>query len=91
MPTLHLVIHGRVQGVWFRELMVRQAHQLGIRGWVRNRTDRTVESVIQGSDDAVSSILDWARVGPPLATVTRLESTTMTGEFVGFEKRDTAD
>ena len=91
MPTLHLVIHGRVQGVWFRESMVQQARQLGIRGWVRNRADHTVEAIIQGNDDTVSAILDWARVGPPLATVTRLDSTSTTGEFVGFEKRDTAD
>ncbi|MFO7543161.1 MAG: acylphosphatase [Thiobacillus sp.] len=89
MLTLHLVIHGRVQGVWFRESMLQKANALGVHGWVRNRADRTVEAVVQGSDKAVAAMLDWARVGPQLASVTHLETTSATGEYSGFEKRDT--
>ena len=87
LTTLHLVIHGRVQGVWFRESMKQQAEQLGIKGWVMNRADGCVEAVIQGSDVAVAAMLDWARTGPPLAQVTQLEQAAISGEFNGFEKR----
>jgi acylphosphatase len=59
--TLHLVIHGRVQGVFFRESMRQQADTLGVKGWARNRADGTVEAVIQGSADAVDTLLQWAR------------------------------
>lgn len=85
--TLRLVIHGRVQGVWFRESMKQQAGQLGVQGWVMNRADGCVEAVIQGSDTAVAAMLDWARTGPPLARVTQLEQAAASGEFTGFEKR----
>jgi acylphosphatase len=85
--TLRLVIHGRVQGVWFRESMKQQAEQLGIRGWVMNRADGCVEAVIQGSEATVTAMLAWARKGPPLANVTHLEQSAAAGEYAGFEKR----
>ena len=87
--TLRLVIHGRVQGVWFRESMKQQAERLGIRGWVMNRADGCVEAVIQGNETAMAAILDWTRSGPPLAPVTRVEQESTSGEFSGFEKRST--
>lgn len=90
MQTLHLVIHGRVQGVWFRESMRLRAEQLGITGWVRNRADGTVEAVIQGDDETVSIMLDWSRMGPPQASVTRLDVAATSGEFLSFEKRTTS-
>jgi acylphosphatase len=90
MNTLHLVIHGRVQGVWFRESMRLKAEQLGITGWVRNRADGSVEAVIQGEAEAVSIMLDWARVGPPQASVTRLDVAAASGEYLSFEKRTTS-
>ena len=85
--TLRLVIHGRVQGVWFRESMKQKAEQLGVQGWVMNRADGCVEAVIQGNETAVAAMLDWAHTGPPLAQVTQLEQTAISGEFTGFEKR----
>jgi len=87
--TLRLVIHGRVQGVWFRESMKQQAERLGIHGWVMNRADGCVEATIQGHQTAVAAILDWAHSGPPLARVTRVEQEPASGEFAGFEKRST--
>ncbi len=51
--TLCLVLHGRVQGVWFRDSMRREAEALGVRGWLRNRSDGTVEAVAQGSGSHV--------------------------------------
>jgi acylphosphatase len=88
--TLHLVIHGRVQGVWFRESMKQQAEQLGIRGWVMNRADGCVEAVIQGNESAVAAMLAWAHSGPPLANVTQVEQTAAAGEFTAFQKRPSA-
>ncbi len=87
MQTLRLVIHGRVQGVWFRESMRLQAEQLGITGWVRNRADGTVEAVVQGGDASVAAMVGWARVGPPQASVTRLDHSDASGVFLSFEKR----
>ncbi len=87
VKTLRLVIHGRVQGVWFRESMKQQAERHGIHGWVMNRADGCVEAVIQGSDAAVMTMLAWARKGPPLANVTHLEQSAASGEYAGFEKR----
>ena len=83
--TLHLVIHGRVQGVFFRESMRQQADSLGVTGWARNRTDGTVEAVIQGSADAVDTLLQWARRGPPLAQVTRIDQEAGSGEWLTFD------
>ena len=87
MKTQHLLIFGRVQGVWFRESMRREAERLGIGGWVRNAPDGSVEAVIQGSDEAVDALIAWARSGPPQAQVERIELTEAHGQFKGFEKR----
>jgi acylphosphatase len=71
---VHVLIHGRVQGVGFRESMVREAVRLGARGWVRNRLDGTVEAVFDGTLEARTALLDWSRCGPALARVTRLDA-----------------
>ena len=69
-----LVISGRVQGVGFREATVDAARAAGVAGWVRNRTDGTVEVLVQGSSDAVDRLAAWCRRGPPLARVTGVEA-----------------
>ena len=63
--VLQLRIHGRVQGVGYRAALFAQAQRLGVRGWVRNRRDGTVQAVLAGTDDAVQGVLEWARQGPP--------------------------
>ena len=85
--TLHLVIHGRVQGVFFRESKRQQAVQLNVNGWARNQADGTVEAVIQGSAESVSKLLEWAQRGPPLAKVTRIDQDAASGEWITFEVR----
>lgn len=69
-----LRIHGRVQGVWYRESMRREAERCGVCGWVRNRSDGSVEAHVEGAVEAVGQIQAWCRRGPPSAAVSRLES-----------------
>jgi acylphosphatase len=87
--TRHLVARGRVQGVWYRESMRREAQRLGVTGWVRNRTDGSVEAVVQGPAEAVDAMLAWAQRGPEAADVKSLEVAEARGEFAAFEKRPT--
>lgn len=69
----HLLIHGRVQGVNFRNACRRQARQLALRGWVRNLPDGAVEVHVQGPGEAVAELIDWAHHGPRNAHVSRVE------------------
>ena len=68
-----VVVHGRVQGVFFRDTCRREARRLGVTGFVRNVADGTVEAVFEGEPDAVSTMLDWAHAGPEQAQVSRVE------------------
>jgi acylphosphatase len=85
----HLLISGRVQGVGFRYSMADEAERLGVTGWVRNRRDGTVEAVVDGEADAVASLLDWARRGPPAARVTGVHISETAETFERFEMRPT--
>jgi len=66
-------IYGKVQGVWFRANTKEMADKLGIKGWVRNVPDGSVEAVFEGDDEAVEEIIKWCHHGPPLARVDRVE------------------
>ena len=68
-----IVVHGRVQGVWFRESARRRAEQLGVAGWVRNRHDGAVEAELEGSAEDVEVLVSWFRHGPPDARVDQVE------------------
>jgi acylphosphatase len=67
------IVHGRVQGVFFRDTTRRKASSRGVAGWVRNRPDGTVEAVFEGEPDAVEAMLAFCRQGPPGAAVERVE------------------
>ena len=88
MACLHLLISGKVQGVWFRESMRQEALKQGVAGWVRNLSDGRVEAVVCGGADPVNRLLEWVKEGPPLAKVNGVEVTETAEErFPGFEKR----
>ena len=69
MSRRHVIVTGRVQGVWFRDSMRREAERLGLAGWVRNLPDGNVEAVFEGAADAVEQLTDWCYHGPPGARV----------------------
>ncbi len=70
MPrAVRVKIRGIVHGVSFRASMAMMATDLGVRGWVKNLPDGTVEAFLEGDDRSVGRVIDWARVGPPRARV----------------------
>jgi acylphosphatase len=66
-------IKGIVHGVSFRSSMAQMATGLGVRGWVRNLPDGSVEAFLEGDDRGVKRVLEWARTGPPRARVDRID------------------
>jgi acylphosphatase len=68
-----VVVYGRVQGVFFRETTRRLAEREGVRGWVRNTWEGTVEAVFEGAPEAVERLVAFARVGPESAMVERVD------------------
>lgn len=88
--TRHVLIEGRVQGVWYRGWTVEQAQALGLEGWVRNRRDGRVEALFRGPPPAVDAMLAACRQGPPSAQVTAIsieDSDESPGR--GFHQRTT--
>ena len=86
--AVHLVVHGRVQGVWFRECCRQEAERHQVRGWVTNREDGTVEAVLAGPAEAVQAVVAWARTGPPRARVERVDTEAVAPpDLRGFEVR----
>jgi acylphosphatase len=77
MPARHLRIRGIVQGVGFRYSTCRQAQRFGLRGWVRNCADGSVEVLAVGDDAQLDALEDWCRRGPPGARVESLESSPL--------------
>ncbi|NVB41083.1 acylphosphatase [Pseudenhygromyxa sp. WMMC2535] len=84
---VHLRIRGRVQGVYYRASTREQAAALGLRGWVRNRPDGSVELVAEGEPGALEALLAWCAQGPPAAQVSAVETQHLdaTGEFADFQ------
>ncbi|MBX3664924.1 MAG: acylphosphatase [Burkholderiales bacterium] len=87
--TRHLRVRGRVQGVGYRNYIAYKAGVLGIRGWVRNRSDGSVEAMVQGAAEAVAEIIRCAQRGPRAARVDGVETAEGSGDFSGFSLRQT--
>lgn len=66
------------------------AKRAGVTGWVRNRRDGAVEAVVQGDEEAVDTVIEWAKRGPDMAQVTNVFVSDTTGDFSDFSIRDTA-
>ena len=88
MVRRRVVVHGHVQGVFFRDSTRRAADRHDLAGWVRNRPDGTVEAVFEGDEDAVAAAVDFCRAGPRGAVVKRVETHDEPPEgLVGFTVR----
>jgi acylphosphatase len=74
MEEAHCIIHGKVQGVWFRAWTADMARELGLGGWVRNLADGGVEAVAQGDRQTLERFVERLHDGPPLARVTRVDT-----------------
>jgi acylphosphatase len=91
MPSKHLVISGKVQGVFYRGWAIETARSLGLSGWVRNRMDGTVDACVMGDRDRIDDFIARAHHGPSAARVTRVDVSDADDEagLIGFEQRPT--
>jgi acylphosphatase len=83
----HLLVSGKVQGVYFRQSTRIEAQSLGVTGWVRNLMDGRVEVVFEGEEHSVKMLVNYCRSGPPAAKVTDLDVRyePFKGEFPSFK------
>ncbi len=84
---VRLYVKGKVQGVFFRQALKVMAKKNNVHGWVKNLKDGRVESILEGEDVNVSSIVEWAHAGPANARVEDVEikNEKFTGEFTKFD------
>lgn len=86
MPTMRLLIKGKVQGVFFRATAIEVAEELGVQGWVRNTLDGEVEVMVSGTVDQLQKYIDWCKRGPRRAVVTDVVvSNEPETDFAGFQ------
>jgi acylphosphatase len=83
----HILVSGRVQGVFFRQSIQQKAQSFGAKGWVKNLPDGRVEAVFEGEENAIKMLVDFSRKGPKGALVTdfSLDWESFNGEFEDFE------
>ena len=83
----HVIVSGRVQGVYYRACAAREARTLGIKGWVKNIEGNRVEAVLEGEEGAVRRMLEWCRRGSPASRVDEVVTTweKPRGDLRGFE------
>ncbi len=86
---VHLLISGRVQGVYFRQSMMETAEKNNVLGWVQNLPNNRVEAILEGNDSNVDAVIEWTYFGPAGAVVDELKITeeNYVGEFSKFEIR----
>lgn len=91
MPTKHVFVSGKVQGVYFRDTTRKTAAEHGVTGWVRNLPDGRVEAVFEGDEEAVEAMVDFCHEGSPAARVddVEVENAPERGPFGEFEVRPT--
>ena len=86
---IHAIVHGRVQGVFYRSHTQKKASSLWLKGWVRNCEDGTVELVAEGSEKNLRELIKWCNKGPAISNVEKVEVKweNPTGEFKAFSIR----
>lgn len=85
MPTVHIKISGKVQGVFFRASGREVAEKLGLTGWIKNTEDGNVEALATGSEAQLGEFTEWCKAGPEKAIVTHVEITAQEEQlFSGF-------
>ena len=84
--AVHILISGRVQGVFYRYTAQRVASRLDLSGWIKNLSNGKVEAVVVGTPSAVDTFIAWCQEGPPGAHVADVEATSLpsTHEYEGF-------
>lgn len=87
--TIRAVVSGRVQGVFFRAYTQEAAIRYGVKGWVRNLPDGSVEALVSGESEQVDRMIGWLHTGSPSSLVSRvtLEETEPDEQFASFEIR----
>ncbi len=86
MQTVHLLIKGKVQGVFYRAAAKEKAVQGGVTGWIKNTPDGNVEAVATGLEESIKVFIDWCKKGPATAGVTSVETTIVEDKnFNGFQ------
>jgi len=69
MPTVKLIVKGKVHGVFYRATAKEVADKIGVKGWIKNREDESVEATITGTDEQIKDFTEWCKQGPPRAKV----------------------
>ena len=77
MPTITILVKGKVQGVYYRQSTREKAEQLGITGTVKNLADKSVEIRATGTEEQLKLLEEWCRQGPPGAIVSEVITTTL--------------
>ena len=86
MKAIHLVIHGRVQGVFFRKYTKQKAQSLKLKGTVKNLQNGSVDIIAQGDEDRLRIFIEWCHQGSPTSKVENVEmSHTAIGDYTDFE------
>ena len=84
---VHILISGKVQGVFFRQALKVVAKKNNVMGWVRNLTDKRVEATLEGYNKSVNLVIEWAKIGPANSRVNNIEinNEEFKNEFSMFE------
>ena len=84
---IHLLVSGKVQGVFFRQALKVIAKKNNVSGWVRNLKDRRVEAVLEGDSESIGLVIEWSRIGPANSRVDDIEviNEEFKNEFSAFE------
>jgi len=69
MKTVHLVIRGKVQGVYFRNTAMQVAEKLKVTAWIKNTSEANVEAMVTGDENAIQESIKWCKIGPERAIV----------------------